>query len=79
MKTIAVGKFKQLCLQLLEEVRQTGQPILITKRGRPLAQVVPVQEMSTSQWRGCLKDQGTIVGDILSPASELEDWEVLRK
>lgn len=74
MQAVAVGKFKQTCLRLLEEVRQTGRPILITKRGRPIAQVVPAPRSLTASWRGSMRDRGKVLGDILSPASEPKDW-----
>ena len=41
METISISKFKATCLALLERVRQTGEPIIVTKRGVPIAQVVP--------------------------------------
>jgi prevent-host-death family protein len=41
-RTIAAGVFKQHCLALLDEVESQGVPIVVTKRGRPVAKVVPV-------------------------------------
>ncbi len=77
MESIAVSKFKARCLALLEQVRNTKQSILITKRGVPLAQVVPAPEPDKAQeWFGCMKDTFEIRGDIVSPLPS-EDWEVL--
>ena len=42
MKTIAAGKFKDICLQTLDEVAANRQPVVITKRGRPVAKLVPI-------------------------------------
>ena len=42
MKTIAAGKFKDLCLQMLDDVADSRTPVVITKRGRPVAKLVPV-------------------------------------
>jgi prevent-host-death family protein len=42
MKTVAAGKFKDLCLKMLDEVEESRQPVVITKRGRPVAKLVPV-------------------------------------
>ncbi len=42
--TIPAGRFKAECLKLMDHVEQTRQQILITKRGRPVAQMVPVEE-----------------------------------
>lgn len=41
-RSIAAGEFKAQCLHILDEVQQTGQPVTVTKRGRPVARVVPV-------------------------------------
>jgi prevent-host-death family protein len=77
MKTVAVGVFKQTCLRLLEEVRQTGRPIRITKRGVPIAEVVPVAREEASEWRGSMRGSAEIVGDVVSPAADADEWEVL--
>ncbi len=42
MKTIAAGKFKAVCLQALDDVAATKRPLVITKRGKPVAKLVPV-------------------------------------
>lgn len=44
MRTIPAGRFKAQCLRLLDEVAETGETILVTKRGRPVAKVEPVEE-----------------------------------
>jgi prevent-host-death family protein len=75
MKTVAIAKFKETCLRLLEEVRR-GHPILVTKRGKPIAQVLPPP--ATAEWRGAMKGTGKIVGDIIAPASDPEEWSALR-
>ncbi len=41
MQTIGAGRFKNICLRLLDEVAATRTPIVITKRGKPVAQLVP--------------------------------------
>ena len=76
MKTVSVSVFKQTCLRLLEEVRQTGKPLRITKRGVPIAEVVPVARES-SDWKGAMRGSAEIVGDVVSPAVDAEEWEVL--
>jgi prevent-host-death family protein len=77
MKKIAAGEFKARCLALMEDVRSTRQPILITKRGKPIAKLVPA-EPEKDDWIGRLNGKMRIVGDIESPVVPLEDWEVLR-
>ncbi len=79
VEEIAISKFKATCLAVLERVRKTGKPILVTRFGEPVAEIVPppVPERPKS-WLGSLKGTARIVGDIVSPASDEEDWEVLR-
>lgn len=77
METISVSKFKTTCLSLLEKVKKTGEPLIITKRGDPIAQVTPPPPPTMERDSfGCMKDSTKIEGDILSPLPE-EDWEVL--
>lgn len=67
MKTIAVGQFKARCLGLLEEVRRKKERITITKRGVPIAEVVPVRpsEKDVRAWlRGSILHEGDIVSPI---------------
>jgi prevent-host-death family protein len=73
MKTIAAGEFKARCLTLMEDVRLTRKPIVITKRGKPVAKLVPV-ETEKDEWIGRLKGVIRIVGDIESPI-EPGTWE----
>jgi prevent-host-death family protein len=77
MKKIAAGKFKAQCLKVMEQVRTTREPVLITKRGQPLAKLVPAEKTS-DDFIGRLEGIVTIVGDIESPVVPLEDWDVLR-
>ncbi len=44
MRTIPAGRFKAQCLRLLDEVAETGETIVVTKRGKPVARVEPVEE-----------------------------------
>jgi prevent-host-death family protein len=68
---IAAGVFKAQCLALLDEVEQERKEIVITKRGRPVARLVPVSQ-ETAVIFGRLKGSGRVVGDILSTG---ESWE----
>jgi len=78
METVSISKFKATCLALLERVRRTGQPILITRRGEPVAQVVPPSTPPPpGAWLGSFSPTGRIVGDIVSPTSDEADWEAL--
>ncbi len=74
MKTIAAAQFKARCLTLMEEVRSTREPVVITKRGNPVAKLVPA-DAPKKEFIGSLKGVIRIVGDIESPAVPSEDWE----
>ena len=77
METVTISKFKATCLELLKRVQRTGRPILITRRGEPIAEIVPPRLQPPSERRiGRLEGSGEILGDIVSPCGN-EDWEVL--
>lgn len=63
MKEIAAAKFKEQCLSILDEVGEEG--IVITKRGRPVAKLIPIRAESAALI-GALKDKIRIKGDIQS-------------
>ncbi len=58
-------------------MRTTRDPALITKKGRPVAKLVPAEGQPEDIF-GCLKDEIKIVGDIESPVVPSEDWDALR-
>lgn len=78
MKEVAISEFKAKCLAILDEVQKTKQPIRVTRRGRPIAEVVPPCAVRSDDWMGSMKGRMEILGDIISPASDPDDWEVLR-
>ena len=79
METIPISKFKATCLAILERVRRTGESYLITKRGVPVAQVIPPPQPKSIEKSsfGCMAGQGEEIGDIVEPISDAE-WEALR-
>jgi prevent-host-death family protein len=79
MRTIPAGEFKQTCLRLLDEVGASGEPIVITKRDKPVAQLTPVKPGRSEDWRGTMRDRGEIRGDLVAPASESGEWKALRE
>lgn len=72
MKKIAAGKFKANCLAIMDEVQSKRESVLITKRGKPVAKLVPVEDKADDIF-GFLKGKITITGDIVSPLPP-EDW-----
>jgi prevent-host-death family protein len=79
METMPISKFKATCLAALDRVRKTGRPLLVTKRGVPIAQVVPPPkpEASDEDAFGSMAAGTSEIGDIVEPLST-EDWEVLK-
>ena len=79
MQEVAISEFKAKCLAILEQVRKTKKPIRITRRGKPIAEVVPpTPEKPKGEWLGSMKGTGEILGDIVSPVIELDDIEAMR-
>jgi prevent-host-death family protein len=79
VEQIAISKFKAECLAILEQVRKTRKPILVTRFGKPVAEVVPPSAPDRPKsWLGVMAGTGRIVGDIVSPAVDEQDWEALR-
>lgn len=77
MRTVAASEFKAQCLKMMEQVRRTNEPIVITKRDRPVAKLVSAGRPSRDIL-GCLAGVVEIVGDIESPVVAPETWEAFR-
>lgn len=73
--TIAAGEFKAKCLKLLDEVAEKRETLVITKHGKPVAQVVPMPVQSRNIV-GAMKGSVTILGDIISPLDV--EWDALK-
>jgi len=67
MREIAISEFKAKCLGLLDEVNETKKPIRITRRGKPVAEIVPPSRVRKLRKLGALSGTMTILGDIVSP------------
>jgi antitoxin (DNA-binding transcriptional repressor) of toxin-antitoxin stability system len=75
METMAISKFKATCLAALARVRRTGQPLRITRFGKPVADIVPpAPEPAQDGWLGALTGTAEIRGDIVRVDS-LAKWE----
>jgi prevent-host-death family protein len=72
---IQAGNFKAKCLQLMDEVKEKHITITITKHGKPVAKLVPIEE-SSEDFFGCLKGTATIKGDIVAPLDV--KWEAIK-
>ena len=79
-EVVTISKFKATCLALLNKVKRTGQPILVTRRGEPIALVSPPPEPEKpDSWLGMFQSRGKIVGDIVPPILDQTVWEVLKE
>jgi prevent-host-death family protein len=72
-KTIPAGAFKARCLAIMDEVASKRESVIITKRGKPVAKLVPVEKEEDDIF-GFFKGKGKILGDIVSPAFSPEEW-----
>lgn len=79
MKQISASEFMAKCLAILEEVNKTKKPVRITKRGKVVAELVPASASKPRKnWLGAMRGKGEIADEIISPATDPEEWEVLR-
>ena len=72
---IQAGKFKARCLRIMDKVQRTKKRVIITKRNKPIAQLVPIEEDKGSLF-GKMKGTVHIVGDIVAPVDEV--WDASR-
>jgi prevent-host-death family protein len=73
MKKMAAGAFKVHCLAVMDEVQSKREAVLITKRGKPVAKLVPADK-DTDDIFGFLAGKGRVTGDVVSPAFSPEEW-----
>jgi prevent-host-death family protein len=78
MKEVTISEFKTKCFSLLNQVQKTKQPLRVTRFGKPIAEIVPAAPQPCPDWIGSMKGTIEILGDIISPANDEDEWEVLR-
>ena len=79
VEEIGISKFKATCSAVLEAVRRTRRPVLITRFGEPLAEIVPYPVVKRPEQRlGAMEGTGRICGDIVAPATDDKEWQILR-
>jgi len=76
-RTIAAGEFKAKCLQLLDDVAETREPLIVTKRGAPVAKIVPASAAEVDLF-GAMKGSVLWQGDIVSPILDESEWDALK-
>ncbi len=78
-ETISISEFKATCLARLERVRRTGRRLVVTRRGEPVAEVVPPSPAEVEdRWLGSGAATGRILGDLLEPVLPPDWWEAAR-
>lgn len=78
MEQIEISVFQASCLAVLDRVARTRQSILVTRRGEPIARVVPAAASTGARWLGSMRGTVTIHGDIVAPAFESSDLAPVR-
>jgi prevent-host-death family protein len=74
MARVAATEFKAKCLELMDRVAERRETYVITKRGRPVAKLVPADPPRRKSVFGCMADQMEIVGDIEKPLWTEDEW-----
>jgi prevent-host-death family protein len=74
MKRIPAGQFKAQCLAIMDKVSKTGEPVVVTKHGKPVVKLVPARKQKDDIFN-YMAGKVKIVGDIVGPITPLEDWE----
>lgn len=78
MTTMLVSDFKARCLAVLDRVHREGDTVLVTRRGHPLARVLPVAEPPANRRKlGTLAGEASARGDLVH-ADSTQDWESAR-
>jgi prevent-host-death family protein len=77
MKKMAAGAFKANCLAVMDDVQAKHETVVITKHGKPVAKLVPVNT-DTDEIYNFLGGKGAVAGDVVSPAVSSEEWGELK-
>ena len=72
---VPASTFKATCLDLMDRVAELGEEIVITKRGKPVARLVPIEPPLAPTSFGCMRGRARVVGDLVAPVEEAWDAE----
>lgn len=75
-KTMKASEFKAKCLAVMDEVAATGEPVVVTKNGEPVVDLVPHKKKPKRDLVGIFKDDLVIKGDIISPIDV--EWDAMK-
>ena len=76
MKTVIISEFKAKCIAILKEAQRTREPVVVTRRGKPLARIEPIIEGAPLRQLGAQRGRMRITGDIVQNDTG-QDWEML--
>ena len=77
MKQMRASAFKAQCLKVMSDIQSTGEPVIVTKRGKPVVKVIPIKPEKDDIF-GFMAGKFDIVGDIESPVVPLKDWKIFK-
>ena len=78
MKQMPASAFKARCLSVMNDIQATGEPVIVTKRGKPVVKVIPA-EPEEGGFLGFMAGEFEIVGDIESPVVPPSHWKIMKK
>ncbi len=78
MRTMPAGEFKSRCLRVMDEVRTRREPVVITKRGVAVANLIPIDEPPADVF-GCMAGTAEIIGDVEAPVVPANVWKTTRR
>jgi len=86
MRTMPAGEFKAKCLAVMDEVQASGEPVIVTKRGRPVARLMPLEDQKRKESPeaifGCLRHMlkpGSDLDSLVDPIIPREEWDHLKE
>jgi prevent-host-death family protein len=74
MKQIPAGEFKAQCLAIMDHIYRTGEPLIVTKHGKPVVKLVPAERQAEDIF-DYMAGKAKAVGDIVRPVTPREDWK----
>lgn len=77
MEEIQLVNFQNNVYSIIDLVIHSHKPVLISDKGKLLVKIVPLSYSEQESWLGCMRGTGKIIGDIISPAEDTDNWKVL--
>jgi prevent-host-death family protein len=78
MKHMRASAFKARCLSVMNDVQATGEPVIVTKRGKPVVKVIPAESQKNDLF-GFMAGKFRIVGDVEAPVVPAKNWKIMKK